>query len=290
LYGFDVKGPERLPMLQVHYWRGIREALESIGAKVVTARVPGTGGVRERAHQLDTLLDSRLASATVNIVGHSMGGLDARYLITHIVPKTYSVASLTTVCTPHRGSPFMDWCRDYLGLGYRVDPDQLIRDFSTIWRPAAAAGNPMGDTPGAANTAAVPGVPEAILRERIDGIICRAIGGSDSGVAGGPVSAHPSIGDIDPTSVRLQEFAHFLTRLLGENASAGETSQLASLARGSTAKDDHLGRSMALLRMVYRRIMATLDTPAYACLTTDYCQRFFNPSTPNVAGVDYLSI
>ncbi|KAJ2709752.1 hypothetical protein H4R19_004092, partial [Coemansia spiralis] len=289
-------GPERLPMLQVHYWRGIREALEGIGARVVTARVPGTGGVRERAHQLDTLLDSRLASTAVNIVGHSMGGLDARYLITHIRPKSYSVASLTTVCTPHRGSPFMDWCRDYLGLGYRVDPDQLIRDFSTIWRPASAAGNPMGDTPGAANTAEVPGVPEAVLRERINGIICHAIGSSSGssssipGTIGAPAALHNGIGDIDPASARLQEFAQFLTRLLSENASAGETSQLANLARSSAAKNDYLGRSMVLLRMVYRRIMATLDTPAYACLTTDYCQRFFNPSTPNVPGVDYLSI
>ncbi|KAJ2369042.1 hypothetical protein H4S02_010000 [Coemansia sp. RSA 2611] len=42
--------------------------------------------------------------------------------------------------------------------------------------------------------------------------------------------------------------------------------------------------------MVYRRIMATVDTPAYACLTTDYCCRFFNPATPNVPSVDYLSI
>ncbi|KAJ1723308.1 hypothetical protein LPJ61_005839 [Coemansia biformis] len=298
LYGFDVKGPEKLPMLQVHYWRGIREALENIGARVVVARVSGTGGVRERAHQLDSLLASRLESANVNIIGHSMGGLDARYLITHISPKSYTVASLTTVCTPHRGSPFMDWCRDYLGLGYRVDPDQLIRDFSMIWRPSAAGTNPMGDTPGSANTAAMPGVPEAVLRERINSIICRAMGsdgpatGAQDGVLLGSAGAGPQHNtiDIDPASARLQEFAHFLTRLLGENASAGETSQLASLARTSAIKDDYLGRSMALLRMVYRRIMATLDTPAYACLTTDYCQRFFNPATPNVPGVDYLSI
>ncbi|PIA18943.1 alpha/beta-hydrolase, partial [Coemansia reversa NRRL 1564] len=218
LYGFDVKGPEKLPMLQVHYWRGIREALEAIGARVMVAKVSGTGGVRERAQQLDAQLASRLEAEKVNILGHSMGGLDARYLITHINPKSYSVASLTTVCTPHRGSPFMDWCRDYLSLGYRAD------------------------------------------------------------------------GGIEPGDRRLQEFAQFLTRILGENASVGETSQLSRLARTSAMSDDYLSRSIALLRMAYRRIMAALDTPAYACLTTDYCQRFFNPSTPNVNGVEYLSI
>ncbi|KAJ2849213.1 hypothetical protein IWW36_002786 [Coemansia brasiliensis] len=256
-------------MFGIHYWRGIREALEKIGAKVVIAKVPGTGGIRERAQQLDTLLDSRLASEQVNIVGHSMGGLDARYLITHINSKTYSVASLTTVCTPHRGSPFMDWCRDYLSLGYRIDPDQLIRDFAMIWKPSTAEN--------AMRTTSTPTLSDAMLQERINSIINHAIGNRNAS-------------GVDPADSRLQEFAQFLTRLLGENASVGETSQLAHMARKSAKELDYLGRSMELLKMVYRRVMATLDTPAYACLTTDYCQQFFNPSTPDAPGVEYLSI
>ncbi|KAI7824161.1 Alpha/Beta hydrolase protein [Kickxella alabastrina] len=263
LYGFDVRGPEKLPLLQVHYWRGIREALEKIGARVVIAKVPGTGGVHERAHQLDTLLASQVASTKVNILGHSMGGLDARYLIAHIKPKRYSVGSLTSVCTPHRGSPFMDWCRDYLSLGYRVDPDQLIRDFATVWRPQGRR-SPVGGSAGAAAAAvgAAGDVPDMVLRERI---------GDD----------------------RLREFAHFLTKLLGENASVSESSQLLHMSQKAAtggSDRDYLDRSMVLLRMVYRRIMATLDTPAYACLTTDYCTRFFNPATPNAPGVQYLSV
>nr|KAJ3412497.1 hypothetical protein HK105_002328 [Polyrhizophydium stewartii] len=46
-----------------------------------------------------------------------MGGLDCRYMISHIKPSEYTVASLTTIATPHRGSSFMDWCRDALGVG-----------------------------------------------------------------------------------------------------------------------------------------------------------------------------
>lgn len=45
------------------------------------------------------------------------GGLDARYLISNIKPTEYNVVSLTTVCTPHRGSPFMDWCSEVMGIG-----------------------------------------------------------------------------------------------------------------------------------------------------------------------------
>ncbi|KAJ2809254.1 hypothetical protein H4R20_000249 [Coemansia guatemalensis] len=289
LYGFDVRGPERLPMLQVHYWRGIREALEAVGARVMVAKVSSTGGVRERAQQLDAQLASRLDAEKVNILGHSMGGLDARYLITHINPKSYSVASLTTVCTPHRGSPFMDWCRDYLSLGYRVDPDQLIRDFAAVWKPsetaaATAAAAAAGNTSDKA--AQMAGVPDALLRERIDSIIQQAMGSDDKELE----AYRQADGGIDPGDRRLQEFAQFLTRILGENASVGESSQLSRLERTSAMSDDYLSRSIALLRMAYRRIMAALDTPAYACLTTDYCQRFFNPSTPNVPGVEYLSI
>ncbi|KAI8451378.1 triacylglycerol lipase [Phakopsora pachyrhizi] len=52
-----------------------------------------------------------------NLLGHSMGGLDARYLISRLRPEKYRVKSLTTICTPHRGSPFMDWCMANIGLG-----------------------------------------------------------------------------------------------------------------------------------------------------------------------------
>ncbi|KAJ2000692.1 hypothetical protein H4R26_004495, partial [Coemansia thaxteri] len=109
-----------------------------------------------------------------------------------------------------------------------------------------------------------------------------------NGIIGQAVDGHS--GDVDPSDARLRDFARFLTRLLGENASVGETSQLDLLAKQSATEGDYLGRSMSLLRMVYRRIMATLDTPAYACLTTDYCQRFFNPATPDASDVEYLSI
>jgi triacylglycerol lipase len=43
-------------------------------------------------------------------MAHSMGGLDGRHLITHIRPTEYVPLSLTSISTPHRGSPFMDWC------------------------------------------------------------------------------------------------------------------------------------------------------------------------------------
>ena len=77
-----------------------------------------TGSIKERAEQMHAYLSSTLPKGTgVNFVAHSMGGLDARYLISNIKPDNYKPVSLTTIATPHRGSPFMDWCAANIGVG-----------------------------------------------------------------------------------------------------------------------------------------------------------------------------
>lgn len=139
LYGYDNIGFDSLPQLQVQYWEGVVEALRSLGATVFVAKVPSTGSVAERAFHLDAVL-SKLGASAYNLVGHSMGGLDGRYLITHIKNKPYSIASLCTVATPHRGSPFMDWCRDNLrvGLGDKPPQDWFGRLMRILDTPAYA--------------------------------------------------------------------------------------------------------------------------------------------------------
>ncbi|OAD00146.1 hypothetical protein MUCCIDRAFT_146813 [Mucor lusitanicus CBS 277.49] len=112
LYGFDKLGPDALPLLQVQYWGGIENELAKLGAKVIVTKVPSTGSIWDRAHTLHSILKSILDGRDVNFVAHSMGGLDCRYLISHIPDRPYKINSLTTISTPHRGSPVMDWFRD----------------------------------------------------------------------------------------------------------------------------------------------------------------------------------
>ena len=52
----------------------------------------------------------RWTSEPVNLIAHSMGGLDARYLISRL-GMADQVRSLTTISTPHRGSFMADWFR-----------------------------------------------------------------------------------------------------------------------------------------------------------------------------------
>jgi triacylglycerol lipase len=107
LFGFDevAVGPTRHA-----YWKGIRDALEKDGNKVIVPRVPACGSVSERAVALAravTVLDER----RVNVVAHSMGGLDARLAVAHL-GLADRVAALVTIGTPHRGSPLADLSTD----------------------------------------------------------------------------------------------------------------------------------------------------------------------------------
>ncbi|HEV3258095.1 MAG TPA: alpha/beta fold hydrolase [Gemmataceae bacterium] len=92
----------------VSYFSGLPEALSAAGNRVLTVSPSPTAGVAERASQLKAFLDRHAPGEPVHILGHSMGGLDSRYMISRLgmAPR---VLSLTTIATPHRGSPFADW-------------------------------------------------------------------------------------------------------------------------------------------------------------------------------------
>ncbi|KAJ3154775.1 hypothetical protein HDU89_008015 [Geranomyces variabilis] len=106
LLGFDVMGPS---FAQLHYWRGVKEALNAIGCEVIIARVPRAADVSVRAKVLKESLDAKIKDGkSVNLIAHSMGGLDSRYMISHLLDKPderkFKINSLTTIATPHHGS------------------------------------------------------------------------------------------------------------------------------------------------------------------------------------------
>ncbi|PFH57814.1 hypothetical protein XA68_14543 [Ophiocordyceps unilateralis] len=93
----------------VQYWHGIKQALVAQGCPaVMTTSVPPSGSIEQRAAKLAA--DIATARSPVNVIAHSMGGLDARYMISRLPPhRRAAVASLTTISTPHRGSAFADY-------------------------------------------------------------------------------------------------------------------------------------------------------------------------------------
>lgn len=77
------------------------------GFRVLFPQVHPTGSVIARAQELRDQI-RRWTNEPVNLIAHSMGGLDARHLVTHL-GMADRVRSLTAVCTPHRGSYLADW-------------------------------------------------------------------------------------------------------------------------------------------------------------------------------------
>ncbi len=96
--------------LGIDYWWDIVDDLEDNGAKVYVASVNAMDSTASKAAQFKTQYLQFLAVAGAskgNIIGHSHGGIYTRYAITNL-GISGKVASLTTVCTPHRGSAVAD--------------------------------------------------------------------------------------------------------------------------------------------------------------------------------------
>lgn len=103
-HGFDASPDNRWGFYQVE------EALVADGHTVYVAQVPPYNSVEVRAGYLAQQVDEVLAQTgapRVNLVAHSMGGLDGRYLISSLGYGD-KVASLTTIASPHQGSAVAD--------------------------------------------------------------------------------------------------------------------------------------------------------------------------------------
>lgn len=107
-----------LCMSRAFYWQGLlplRRELVALGYPVVRSCQPRTGPVEARARQLAAFLGT-LPHRRLILVGHSMGGLDARWVASRLDPER-RVAHVVTIGTPHRGTAVADWAlRDSVWL------------------------------------------------------------------------------------------------------------------------------------------------------------------------------
>jgi len=118
LFGFAEVG---LGAMRHAYWKGIRDALEKDGCKVIVPRVPPMGSVAERAAVLAQILGN-VEEKRFNVLAHSMGGLDARLAVARF-GLGRRLAALVTVGTPHRGTPLADLTTD---LAQRIGLQRVL--------------------------------------------------------------------------------------------------------------------------------------------------------------------
>ncbi|KAN0088929.1 hypothetical protein V8E55_005986 [Tylopilus felleus] len=92
--------------IPISSWMLASEALETSGCEVLITRVPAMSSPVDRAKVLAKKISETYPGRDVHLISHSMGGIDCRYLITHLTQRTFRVFSLTTISTPHHGSSF----------------------------------------------------------------------------------------------------------------------------------------------------------------------------------------
>ncbi len=105
-------------VLGVEYFNGVKQKLENYfgpSLKVFVSQVPGAASIDERGKELSNQIRKALDSGRldskqkVHIIAHSMGGLDARLMISENIGNIAAqIRSLSTIGTPHRGSPIAD--------------------------------------------------------------------------------------------------------------------------------------------------------------------------------------
>lgn len=110
---------------------GVPSHLQQHGYDVIAPRTAAFQSVDVRANQLKTLIETAYPdpATKVNLVAHSMGGLDCRYMIVHLgmAPR---VASLTTISTPHYGTPISDVALGVLPGNAQQVIDNLLNVFN----------------------------------------------------------------------------------------------------------------------------------------------------------------
>lgn len=100
----------RLQTDRLHYFRGILSYLEDDGFDVHHTRTSFAKRLEDRANDLKAqveLIINSTGADKVHVIAHSMGGLDARFMIARL-GMAERVASLTTIGTPHLGTSFAD--------------------------------------------------------------------------------------------------------------------------------------------------------------------------------------
>ncbi len=94
------------------YFFGIPSELRDKGATVYVTQVSAFHSTAARGEQLIDQVETIVAitgKPKVNLIGHSHGGLDIRY-VASVRPDL--VASVTTVASPHKGADLADFLRD----------------------------------------------------------------------------------------------------------------------------------------------------------------------------------
>lgn len=106
----------------IEYFNGVKDRLTKSGPRVLVPELDPAGSIFTRGEQLRALLLQAFRDSTLDpddethLIGHSQGGLDARFMLSPANPQnsgandlSTKISTLTTISSPHQGSPVADF-------------------------------------------------------------------------------------------------------------------------------------------------------------------------------------
>ena len=115
----------------IKYWSKIPKVIKENGGKAYLSNQNAFNSHTENAIQIREQILKILEetkSEKVNIIAHSKGGIESRYMITKL-DMADKVASLTTISTPHRGSSLADTIVAFLQKKKLTKKAQTLANF-----------------------------------------------------------------------------------------------------------------------------------------------------------------
>lgn len=124
------------------YFQGLPEYLGGSGTPVKLVELTTDSSIGERGAVLKNFLETELRGQKVNLICHSLGGLDARYAAS--ILRSDQILSITTIGTPHLGSPLANWAVDQMHgrtawywffrlIGYDMQQRRFLPELSTAY-------------------------------------------------------------------------------------------------------------------------------------------------------------
>lgn len=204
MFGFASLGP-------LDYFYGIPAALEVSGRKVYAKRVDAVQSAEVRGQQLLAIVDAVRAETgaeKVVIIGHSQGGLDARWVANH---DPAHIAAVVTVATPHRGSPVADVAGGFLPGNSSVALDVLANLFGLSPGSGASFAGALASlsTQGASSFNAA--TPDALGVAYYSIAGRSALAGAGACPTGAGAFMHAWDSEVDPLKVELLPVAAILS-------------------------------------------------------------------------------